>query len=59
MLEGPVICKFYSVTEEEVMQSPASNCPSCFGSVVVSDHCLLDSLDARLDKSSGAGRKCR
>ena len=56
-LKLPVICKLYSVTKDEVMDSPASNCPSSFGSVVVAIHCSLNSLDARLDKSSGLGRK--
>ena len=41
------------MTKDEVMDSAASNCPSNFGRVVVAIHCSLNSLDSRLDKSSG------
>jgi hypothetical protein len=54
--KGPVICQVHSLTKDEIVDSAALNCPSSFGRVVVVDHCLLNSPDSRLDKSSGCGR---
>ena len=57
VLEGPVVGEVQSVTKDEVVDPAATNCPSCFGRVVVVVHGSLDSLDARCDKRSGCGWK--
>ena len=59
VLELPVVGKFHNETKDEVMDSAVSNCPSCFGSVVVAGHCAENSLDSRLDSNSCVGRKNR
>ena len=58
-LEQPVIVKLHIETEYEVVESTVSNRPSDFGRGGLSCQCSVDSLESRIDKSSGLGRKKR